>query len=79
MVGAGSPLGAFYVEQALGERDKPNTRGDFLDIFNQRLQKLLLPVWRKYRYHAVFASGSTDPFSEHLFGLIGLHGERIRE
>ncbi|RMP78703.1 type VI secretion system baseplate subunit TssG [Pseudomonas syringae] len=79
LVGSGSPLPAFYAEQALGERDKPNATRDFLDIFNHRLQKLMLPVWRKYRYHAVFASGATDPFSEHLFALIGLHGARIRE
>ncbi|WP_122339339.1 type VI secretion system baseplate subunit TssG [Pseudomonas caricapapayae] len=79
LVGSSSPLPAFYAEQALGERDKPNTTRDFLDIFNQRLQTLMLPVWRKYRYHAVFASGATDPFSEHLFALIGLHGVRIRE
>ncbi|WP_439851376.1 type VI secretion system baseplate subunit TssG [Pseudomonas syringae] len=79
LVGADSPLPAFYVEQAVGERDKSNATRDFLDVFNHRLQKLMLPVWRKYRYHAVFTSGATDPFSEQLFALIGLHGERIRE
>ncbi len=52
---------------------------DFLDIFNRRLQMLMLPVWRKYRYHAMFTRGATDPFSEQLFALIGLHGQRIRE
>ncbi|KPB71105.1 type VI secretion system baseplate subunit TssG [Pseudomonas cannabina] len=79
LAGADSPLPAFYVEQALGERDKPNATRDFLDVFNHRLQKLMVPAWRKYRYHAVFSSGATDPFSEQLFALIGLHGERLRE
>ncbi|MCF5733836.1 type VI secretion system baseplate subunit TssG [Pseudomonas syringae] len=79
LVGSGSPLPAFYAEQALGERDKPNVTRDFLDIFNRRLQMLMLPVWRKYRYHAMFTRGATDPFSEQLFALIGLHGQRIRE
>ncbi|OUM08725.1 type VI secretion protein [Pseudomonas syringae] len=78
LAGSGSPLPTFYAEQALGEREKPNATRDFLDIFNHRLQKLMWPVWRKYRYHAMFASGATDPFSEQLFALIGLHGERIR-
>ncbi|QVX15396.1 type VI secretion system baseplate subunit TssG [Pseudomonas congelans] len=79
LVGSGSPLPAFYAEQALGERDKPNVTRDFLDIFNRRLQMLMLPVWRKYRYHATFSRGANDPFSEQLFALIGLHGQRIRE
>ncbi|WP_440062952.1 type VI secretion system baseplate subunit TssG [Pseudomonas syringae] len=79
LTGSGSPLPAFYAEQALEDRDKPNTTRDFVDIFNHRLQKLMVPVWRKYRYHAAFTTGATDPFSEQLFALIGLHGERIRE
>ncbi|MCF5806093.1 MULTISPECIES: type VI secretion system baseplate subunit TssG [Pseudomonas syringae group] len=78
LIGSDSPLPAFYAEQALGELDKPNTTRDFLGIFNHRLQKLLLPVWRKYRYHAVFARGANDRFSEQLFALIGLHGTCIR-
>ncbi|WP_167630880.1 type VI secretion system baseplate subunit TssG, partial [Pseudomonas viridiflava] len=65
-------------EQVLDEDNSSATR-DFLDVFHHRLQKLLVPVWRKYRYHAVFAEGATDRFSEYLFALIGLGGARIRE
>src|SRR3990167_3946825 len=50
----------------------------FLDLFNNRLQRLLLPTWQKYRYHARFQSGAADPFSEQLFALIGLGGAQIR-
>ena len=77
LVGAGSPLPAFYGEQALGEGDGNPTR-DFLDVFHHRLQRLMLPIWRKYRYCASFQSGAQDPFSEQLFALIGLGGENIR-
>ncbi|HTN30206.1 MAG TPA: type VI secretion system baseplate subunit TssG [Pseudomonas sp.] len=75
LFGSGSPLPAFYMEQALGE-DNP-TR-DFLDLFNERLYRLLLPIWEKYRYYARFRPGATDPFSARLFALIGLGGEPIR-
>ncbi|CAH0128855.1 type VI secretion system baseplate subunit TssG [Pseudomonas brassicacearum] len=78
LVGAGSPLPAFYGEQALGEEDGNPTR-DFLDVFHHRLQRLMLPIWRKYRYCASFQRGAQDPFSEQLFALIGLGGEDIRK
>ncbi|AMZ73576.1 MULTISPECIES: type VI secretion system baseplate subunit TssG [Pseudomonas] len=78
LVGAGSPLPAFYGEQALGEEAGNPTR-DFLDVFHHRLQRLMLPIWRKYRYCASFQSGARDPFSEQLFALIGLGGEDIRK
>ena len=79
LFGAGSPLPAFYSEQALGDGPDGNTTRNFLDLFNDRLQRLLLPIWRKYRYGARFQRGATDPFSSQLFALIGLGGEQIRQ
>ncbi|CAM3134160.1 type VI secretion protein [Pseudomonas floridensis] len=79
LIGSGSPLPAFYSEQAQADQGGSNTTRDFMNVFHHRLQKLMLPVWRKYRYRAVFAHGAKDRFSEHLFALIGLGGERIRE
>lgn len=76
--GAGSPLPAFYAEQALGDSAENIATRDFLDLFNHRLQRLMLPIWRKYRYQARFASGARDPFSAQMFSLIGLGGETIR-
>jgi type VI secretion system protein ImpH len=78
LFGGGSPLPAFYGEQALGDNIDANPTRDFLDLFNNRLQRLLLPIWQKYRYHARFHSGALDPFSEQLFALIGLGGAQIR-
>lgn len=75
LFGSGSPLPAFYAEQALGE-DNP-TR-DFLDLFNARLYRLLPQIMEKYRYHARFRPGASDPFSARLFALLGLHGEPLR-
>lgn len=78
LFGASSPLPAFYGEQALGDSEDGNPTRQFLDLFHHRLQRLMLPIWRKYRYNARFECGANDPFSEHLFALIGLGGEEIR-
>ena len=79
LVGSGSPLPAFYGEQALGNSEEGSTTRDFLDLFHHRLQRLMLPIWRKYRYRASFQSGALDPFSSQLFALIGLGGDEIRK
>ena len=79
LMGSASPLPAFYGEQALGDCDSDNPTRQFLNLFNHRLQRLMLPIWRKYRYRARFESGAIDPFSSHLFALIGLGGETIRD
>ncbi|MCO7614416.1 type VI secretion system baseplate subunit TssG [Pseudomonas chlororaphis] len=79
LFGSGSPLPAFYGEQALGDTEEGNPTRHFLDLFHHRLQRLMLPIWRKYRYRASFSSGALDPFSSQLFALIGLGGEEIRQ
>ncbi|MDN4547920.1 type VI secretion system baseplate subunit TssG [Pseudomonas sp. C32] len=79
LVGAGSPLPAFYGEQALGDSEDGNSTRHFLDVFHHRLQRLMLPIWQKYRYSARFQSGARDPFSAQLFSLIGLGGDAIRQ
>lgn len=79
LFGSGSPLPAFYGEQALGDTEDGNPTRHFLDLFHHRLQRLMLPIWRKYRYRASFSSGALDPFSSQLFALIGLGGEEIRQ
>ncbi|CAE6936752.1 MULTISPECIES: type VI secretion system baseplate subunit TssG [Pseudomonas] len=78
LFGASSPIPAFYGEQALGDSPEGNPTREFLDLFNHRLQRLLLPIWRKYRYRSSFRTGANDPFSEQLFALVGLAGQDIR-
>ncbi|MFL1552257.1 type VI secretion system baseplate subunit TssG [Pseudomonas sp. D47] len=75
LVGANSPLPAFYAEQALND----TTTRDFLDLFNNRIQRLLLPIWRKYRYCASFQPEAVDSFSEQVFALIGLGSSALRD
>lgn len=79
LLGSGSPLPSFYSEQALADSDGGHCTRDFMDLFNHRLQRLLLQIWQKYRYHARFRRDAQDPLSEHLFALIGLGGPRIRQ
>ncbi|AMS22357.1 type VI secretion protein [Pseudomonas synxantha] len=78
LFGAGSPLPAFYAEQALAEQPGGNPTRDFLDMFHHRLHRLMLPIWRKYRYRACFQTGANDAFSAQMFALIGLGGDAIR-
>jgi type VI secretion system protein ImpH len=78
LFGSGSPLPAFYSEQALGDSEGGSTTRRFLDLFHHRLHRLMLLVWKKYRYRARFERGATDPFSSQLFALIGLGGDEIR-
>lgn len=77
--GSGSPLPAFYSEQALGDSQGDNPTRDFLDLFNNRLQRLMLPIWRKYRYHTRYRQGATDEVSNQMFALIGLGHPALRQ
>lgn len=79
LFGAGSPLPAFYGEQACAEQVGANNTRDFLNLFQHRLQRLLLPIWSKYRYRARFRRGADDAFSEQMFALVGLGGTAIRQ
>lgn len=74
LFGAGSPLPGFYQEQASGSV----SRG-FLDVFHHRLQRLMLPIWRKYRYRASFRTDASDAFSAQMFALVGLGSHQIRD
>ena len=78
LFGAGSPLPAFYGEQAFAELPGGNPTRDLLDIFHHRLQRLMLPIWRKYRYRACFKVGARDVLSQQMFALIGLGSEALR-
>ncbi|NRH42698.1 type VI secretion system baseplate subunit TssG [Pseudomonas sp. MS15a(2019)] len=79
LMGSGSPLPAFYGEQALGDGEQGRATRDFLDLFHHRLHRLLLPIWRKYRYHARFREGARDELSTRLFSLIGLGDRSLRQ
>ncbi|MBH3428118.1 type VI secretion system baseplate subunit TssG [Pseudomonas alkylphenolica] len=79
LLGSGSPLPSFYCEQALSDSDGGQCTRDLMNVFNHRLQRLLLQIWQKYRYHVRFRQGAKDPLSGQLFALIGLGGPHIRQ
>ncbi len=78
LLGAGSPLPAHYCEMVAYDDESGRCIRDFLNIFNQRLQSLLYPIWKKYRYYLQYQEAATDPFSARMFALIGLGYEEMR-
>lgn len=77
--GASSPLPTHQVELALGDDQASANVRALLDLFNDRLQRLLLPIWQKYRYYSRFRCGASDPLSTRLLALAGLHGATDRQ
>ena len=70
--GASSPLPAHQVELALGDDPGCSNVRALFDLCNNRLQRLLLPIWQKYRYYSRFRSGASDRLSSRLLALAGL-------
>ncbi len=82
LVGPMSALPAVYTEELVG----PNARRrgaavDFLDLFHHRWVSLFYKAWQKYHVPALWEKGAksgngpelgNDPFSIHLFDLVGL-------
>ena len=67
-------------------RRKDQTLRDFLDLFNHRLISLFYRAWEKYRFPIAYEQAMAkqegydhDRFSLHLFDLIGLGTEGLRE
>ncbi len=91
-MGLVGPMGALptvYTEELVG----PNARHrgaaiEFLDLFHHRLVSLFYRAWEKYNLPALWEKGSkpeggpglgNDPFSIHLFDLIGLGLRPLRD
>lgn len=79
LLGAGSPLPAHYYENAVFEDERGRVNRDFLNLFNSRLQGLIYPIWKKYRYYIQFQQAATDAFSARMFALIGLGYTQLRQ
>ena len=77
LIGASSPLPHYYNDYL--QQDENNIIKPFLDIFHHRLHRLIRSVWQKYRYNAAFRKGANDPFSQHIFALLGLKSEELRD
>ena len=80
------PLGVLprhYTELMLERaRRHDGTLRDFLDLFDHRIISFFYRAWEKYRFHVAFEraakSGGYDPFSLHLFDLIGMGTAGLR-
>jgi type VI secretion system protein ImpH len=86
-MGLMGPLGVLprhYTELMLERaRRHDNTLRDFLDLFDHRIISLFHRAWEKYRFHVAFertvkTGGGHDPFSLHLFDLIGMGTKGLR-
>ncbi|WP_321407798.1 type VI secretion system baseplate subunit TssG [Tolumonas auensis] len=78
LFGVGSPLPAHYYEPIAYDDEQGRVVRDFIDLFNQRLQALIYPIWKKYRYYMQFEPAAKDAFSERMFALIGLGYQELR-
>jgi type VI secretion system protein ImpH len=84
-MGLVGPLGALptvYTEQLVGpDARRHGAAVDFLDLFHHRLTSFFYRAWEKYNLPTLWEKGArpgsgpglgNDPFSVHLFDLIGL-------
>jgi type VI secretion system protein ImpH len=72
---SGSPLPTYYLEELLDKaRLGDYSAQDFLDIFHQRLYKLLFEVWEKYHFvlQLLNKSEKESPLMQELLSLSGL-------
>jgi type VI secretion system protein ImpH len=86
-MGLTGPLGVLprhYTELLLERaRQHDGTLRDFLDLFDHRMISLFHRAWEKYRFHVAYehtikSGGGYDPFSLHLFDLIGMGTKGLR-
>lgn len=73
--GSSSPLPSHYSEMILQSSDSDNVLRDYLDIYNHHLQKLVYPIWMKYRYYIHYQHDLKDTFSKYMLSLLGLYHE----
>ncbi|WP_024871776.1 type VI secretion system baseplate subunit TssG [Tolumonas lignilytica] len=78
LFGTGSPLPAHYCEPIAYDDEQGRVIRDFMDLFNHRLQVLIYPIWKKYRYYVQFKPAADDMFSARMFALIGLGYPELR-
>ena len=78
LIGPLAVLPRHYTELMLERaRRHDNALRDFLDLFDHRIISLFYRAWEKYRFYVGFertvkSGGGYDPFSMHLFDLVGM-------
>lgn len=71
--GSSSPLPSHYSELVLRSFDEDKVLFDFLNLFNNNLQKFIYPIWEKQRYYIQFQRDLQDKFSKYMLSILGLY------
>lgn len=71
--GAASPLPSHYNERVLESLSSDSILHDFLNIFNNNLQKFIYPIWEKQRYYVQYQNDLKDNFSKYMLCILGLY------
>lgn len=71
--GAGSPLPSHYNERVLESYEKDKVLHDFLNLFNNNLQKFIYPIWEKQKYYVQYENKLQDKFSKYMLSILGLY------
>lgn len=76
LVGAASPLPAYFVESiALAvQQDQPQVVRELLDVIHHRLYSLVYRAWSKYRHAFAYRSEGKDEFTRRMFCAVGIDG-----
>lgn len=73
LFGSSSPLPSHYNEAVLESFDTDKVLYDFLNLFNNNLQKFIYPIWQKQRYYIEYKKDLKDKFSKYMLSLLGLY------
>jgi len=71
--GAGSPLPTHYNERVLESCEEDKVLHDFLNMFNNNLQKFIYPIWEKQKYYILYENKLQDKFSKYMLSVLGLY------
>ncbi|MCJ8327646.1 MAG: type VI secretion system baseplate subunit TssG [Campylobacterales bacterium] len=71
--GAGSPLPAHYNERVLESCENDKVLHDFLNLFNNNIQKFIYPIWEKQKYYVLYENKLQDKFSKYMLSILGLY------
>ncbi|WP_188108621.1 type VI secretion system baseplate subunit TssG [Sulfurimonas lithotrophica] len=73
LFGSSSPLPSHYSELVLRSFEGDRVLYDFLNIFNNNIQRFIYPIWEKQRYYIKYKKDLNDGFSKYLLAMLGLY------
>lgn len=73
LFGSSSPLPSHYSEMVLRSYDDDKVLHDFLNLFNNRIQKLVYHIWERNRYYVQYQNDLEDKFTKYMLSIMGLY------